>query len=230
MRRMSTLAGTAALATLATVAFSPSAQAATSGTCRLVVPAQVRIVGPYQAVKTTLSGTCTSYASSVFATWTGYTSQGAEDGVLFDSVTSDYWDIYDWHTLGVVSWREAWATEQNNWNEFTPQHADDHRALGFVDVAQGGAQRLPRDAHVDRHAVRDDRSEAHSVADHRDLAVPPGGHDDVEDAQEGDRDEGGPDVLLHLEGSARLPRELRGWNDDLELDEQHRTQVMAALV
>ena len=120
MRRMSTLAGTAALATLATAAFSPSAQAATSGTCRLVVPAQVRIVGPYQAVKTTLSGTCTSYASSVFATWTGYTSQGAEDGVLFDSVTSDYWDIYGWHTPGVVSWREAWATEQNNWNEFTP--------------------------------------------------------------------------------------------------------------
>lgn len=119
MRRMSTLAGTAALATLATVAFSPSAQAATIGSCRLVVPAQVRIVGPYQHVKPTVTGTCTSYASSLSASWDGYASTGFEDFLWFDQKVSDDWDIYDWHPFGTVTWRPSGASEDVNYDEFT---------------------------------------------------------------------------------------------------------------
>lgn len=112
-------AGATALATFAAVAVAPTADAAVIGSCRLVVPSTVRITSSYQHITPTVTGGCSYYASSLFAVWSGYTSQGAEDSLYFDRSGSQHWDVYDWHSLGRVTWRPEGADESINYNEFT---------------------------------------------------------------------------------------------------------------
>lgn len=124
MRRSIRLAGALALTTLATVALSPAshASAAVIGSCRVSVPSQIRISGPYQHVTAKLDGGCAlpDRVGNTGAAWTGYTSSGASEFLYFDGAASDDLDLYDWNTtLGVMSWRPEGAYERVNYDEYT---------------------------------------------------------------------------------------------------------------
>lgn len=121
-----TVSSAAAVAILASIAFSPTAQADVIGSCRLVVPATVRIQSPYQHISASVTGGCSysQYSQYLYAAWDGYTSAGMEDFLWFNQSTVDAWDIDDSHTLGLVTWRPDSAASWNEnsdspYNEFT---------------------------------------------------------------------------------------------------------------
>lgn len=118
MRRISTLAGTAAVATLATVAFSPSAQAATVGSCNLVVPAQVRISSPFQQITASVTGTCTRYGSNFDAYWDAVGAASLSDSLWFNGPTTK-WDVHSYTALGVRTWKPGDSIEWQTLQKFT---------------------------------------------------------------------------------------------------------------
>ena len=84
------------------------AEAQVAGTCVLHAPSRVAIGRPYIGLRLTMSGPC--YPDGYASWWLYHPSQGSQDGALFDKTTSEYWDVYSDHTIGVHTWRpgSAW--------------------------------------------------------------------------------------------------------------------------
>ena len=113
------MAAVAAAVTGTTLGLAPTAHADVIGSCTLNVPSQVRVVGHYQHIVAKVSGGCSFYAANLSASWDGYTTNGMDDFLWFDQRTTEDWDVYDFHTLGRVTWRPSSAGEDATYNEFT---------------------------------------------------------------------------------------------------------------
>jgi hypothetical protein len=78
--------------------------AAVAGTCNLSVPTRVAIGRPYVGLPAKVTGNCTQANS--LSGWNLYhPSLGAVDGLLFDNVNSQTWDVYSDYPIGVMTWR-----------------------------------------------------------------------------------------------------------------------------
>jgi hypothetical protein len=83
----------------------PAAQAA--GSCTLHAPTRVAIGRPYIGLTMTMSGDC---ANGGWGAWDLYhPTQGLQDIAFFDGQTTDVWNVYDYHTIGLHTWRPAAA-------------------------------------------------------------------------------------------------------------------------
>jgi hypothetical protein len=77
---------------------------ALSGTCNLSVPSRIAIGRPYIGLPAKVTGTCTEPNS--LSAWNLYhPSKGAVDGLLFDNVNSQTWDVYSDYPIGAMTWR-----------------------------------------------------------------------------------------------------------------------------
>ena len=91
---------------------APAAQAQAAGTCVLYAPSRIAIGRPYLGVRLGMSGPCAS--PDGYASWFLYhPTQGLQEGALFDSTTSEYWDVYNFHTIGLHTWRPSSAWDAN---------------------------------------------------------------------------------------------------------------------
>ena len=78
--------------------------AAAAGTCYLSVPSRIAIGRPYIGLPAKLSGNCTAPGS--ISGWNLYhPSKGAVDGLLFDGINSQTWDVYSDYPIGAMTWR-----------------------------------------------------------------------------------------------------------------------------
>jgi hypothetical protein len=89
------------------VLLSAPAEAQVAGTCVLHAPSRVAIGRPYIGLRLTMSGPC--YPGGYASWWLYHPSQGAQDVAIFDNTTSEYWDVYSDHTIGVHTWRPGYA-------------------------------------------------------------------------------------------------------------------------
>jgi hypothetical protein len=97
------------LATAGVLTAAPAEAATTraTGTCVLHAPTRVAIGRPYVGLQLTMSGPC---LPSGYASWDLYhPSQGFEEIAIFDKTSTDYWDVYNWHHIGVQTWRPSSA-------------------------------------------------------------------------------------------------------------------------
>jgi hypothetical protein len=124
--RTSIRAATAALLLAATTAVGavtaqPATASETGGgtvsasacTTRVILPTAVRIDRPYREVKVTLATSCPDieYASTDL-----YGPEGWDDIFIWDPASNgavEYWDVYDWQTLGAFKTRDGRAYDSN---------------------------------------------------------------------------------------------------------------------
>ncbi len=104
-----------------------SSQAATAaGTCSLYVPSRVSISQPYRGITVPLGPNCAA-SGVTWADWDGYhPTQGLEDLLLFDHVSSVVWNLYDWKPIGRWQWRPEGAFDNgfNNVFQYGPYYTD----------------------------------------------------------------------------------------------------------
>lgn len=90
------------------------ANAKTTATCNLTAPYRVVIGQPYKAFNLYASGVC-----SLGEGWSAWDlihpSQGSQGGAFFGSGSNrEIWDVYDWHTIGIHTWRPSAAYDANS--------------------------------------------------------------------------------------------------------------------
>jgi hypothetical protein len=97
---------TALIASLVVASASaPAANAA--GSCTLHAPSRVAIGHPHIAITLTMSGDC---LNGGYGSWDLYhPSQGFQDIVIFNTNSTDIWDVYSFHTIGLHKWRAGIA-------------------------------------------------------------------------------------------------------------------------
>jgi hypothetical protein len=98
-----------------------NADAVAAGTCNLAVPNRVAIGRPYVGLTVKVTGNCTEPNS--LSGWNLYhPSMGAVDGLLFDNVNSQVWDVYSNYPIGVMTWRPLGAFDgsDNTLTQNTP--------------------------------------------------------------------------------------------------------------
>jgi hypothetical protein len=124
MLRTKTTAVVTAVLMLAASAFAaPSANARTTATCSLTAPYRVVIGQPYKEFKLYASSVCSLNGGS--SGWDLiHPSQGSQGGAYFFGGTAqESWDVYDFHTIGLHSWRPSGAFDgaSNPLTQNTPQ-------------------------------------------------------------------------------------------------------------
>jgi hypothetical protein len=106
----------AVLMVAATIAVQAQAtqatQAKTTATCNLRAPYRVAIGQHYKAYTLYASNVCS--LGSAWSAWSLYhPTQGFQDvaafGSGFSGTNQDIWDVYDWHTIGLHTWRPSGA-------------------------------------------------------------------------------------------------------------------------
>jgi len=104
-----------------------SGQPATAaGTCSLYVPSRVSISQPYRGITVPLGPNCAA-SGVTWADWDGYhPTQGLEEVLLFDHVSSVVWDLYDWKPIGRWQWRPSGAYDSgyNDVYQYGPYYTD----------------------------------------------------------------------------------------------------------
>jgi hypothetical protein len=106
----------AALTAAATAALGWTTAAPAQAACatRVVLPAVVTIDRPYKEVAARLGNSCSAVDSAATDL---YGPAGGEAWFHWEPATdsaTDYWDVYDWQTLGAYKTRDGWA-----WDEAT---------------------------------------------------------------------------------------------------------------
>jgi hypothetical protein len=80
---------------------TPVANAA--GSCILHAPSRVAIGRPYIAIPLTMSGDC---VNGGYGSWYLYhPTQGSQEVAIFNTGSTDIWDFYRFHTVGLHTWR-----------------------------------------------------------------------------------------------------------------------------
>jgi hypothetical protein len=102
------------LATVATVgAVVPATGAAAVGPCSVVAPTKVVLDAPYEEVVFRLASDCAA-SDQAYASWEiVHPSQGYAGGVIFESNTVDYWDLYDFDGPARYTVRPSMAHDSN---------------------------------------------------------------------------------------------------------------------
>nr|WP_238356353.1 hypothetical protein [Kribbella italica] len=100
------------LATAALIATPASAQ--TAAACTLTAPYRVVIGQPYKEFKLSASSICSLNGGS--SGWDLiHPSQGSQGGAYFISgTTQESWDVYDFHTIGLHTWRPSGAFDSGS--------------------------------------------------------------------------------------------------------------------
>lgn len=111
---------------LAGVMVIPAQTATAAGTCSMYVPSRVSISQPYRGIVVPLGPNCKA-SSVIWANWDGYhPTQGIQEIMLFDHVSSVVWDLYDWQPIGRWQWRPAGAHDSgyNEVYQYGPYYTD----------------------------------------------------------------------------------------------------------
>ncbi|MGC4941838.1 hypothetical protein [Kribbella sp. DT2] len=114
MRKKTTAAVTAALMIAAAAVTATPASARTTAataataTCNLTAPYRVVIGQPYKEFKLYASGVCS--LGEAFSSWNLiHPSQGDQGSAYFSGSNQDIWGVYDFHTIGIHTWRPSIA-------------------------------------------------------------------------------------------------------------------------
>lgn len=92
----------------------------------MYVPSRVSISQPYRGITVPLGPNCAASAVT-WADWDGYhPTQGIQDSLLFDHVSSVVWNLYDWAPIGRWQWRPASAHDggYNDVYQYGPYYTD----------------------------------------------------------------------------------------------------------
>jgi hypothetical protein len=104
---------TAALTVAAAGLTAAPANAKTTATCNLTAPYRVVIGQPFKEFKLYASGVC-----SLGEGWSAWDlihpSQGSQGSAYFSGSNQDTWDVYNWHTIGIHTWRPTFAYDSNS--------------------------------------------------------------------------------------------------------------------
>ncbi len=100
------------LVAAAVVGPAGTAQARTTASCNLTAPYRVVIGQPYKQINLYASGICS--LNGGYSSWYQYhPSQGLQEIAIFDGANRDYWDLYDFNTIGLHTWRPSTAHDGN---------------------------------------------------------------------------------------------------------------------
>jgi hypothetical protein len=108
LRRVVAAAAVAVLAALTV----PALEAPAADRCAVSIslPSKVTIDRSYKEVKVALKDPC---KKSDWAAFDLYGPQGADQFFYFDGNTTDYWDVYDFQTLGSFKTRDSFAYDRS---------------------------------------------------------------------------------------------------------------------
>ncbi|GAB2579500.1 hypothetical protein [Kribbella endophytica] len=114
MRTKPTAAVVAALMLATAVITATPATAKPAATCNLTAPYRVVIGQPYKEFKLYASSVCALNGGS--SGWDLiHPSQGSQGGAYFVSgTTQESWDVYDFHTIGLHTWRPSGAFDSSS--------------------------------------------------------------------------------------------------------------------
>jgi hypothetical protein len=108
MRKKTIAAVSAALMLAAAAITAVPATAKTTATCNLTAPYRVVIGQPYKEFKLYASGVCS--LGEAWSSWDLiHPSQGNQGGAYFSGTNQISWDVYDFHTIGIHTWRPSFA-------------------------------------------------------------------------------------------------------------------------
>ncbi len=131
VRPVSRAVAVAAAAALLTAVLPPS-QSSAADKCAVSVslPAKISVDRSYKEVKVALKDPCKKVDYAAFDL---YGPEGFDNIFIFDGSTTDYWDVYDWQTLGSFKTRDSRAYDRN-YNELPISETTSRVKLGTKGV------------------------------------------------------------------------------------------------
>ncbi|MEV6286632.1 hypothetical protein [Kribbella sp. NPDC051770] len=103
---------TAALAAGVVLIAAAPASAQATAVCNLTAPYRVVIGQPYKEFTVYASGVCSVTGTSGWDLI--HPSQGSQGGAYFSGGNRQSWDVYDFHTIGLHTWRPSGAFDNNS--------------------------------------------------------------------------------------------------------------------
>jgi hypothetical protein len=116
-------------AAAATLTFTAPLPASAAGSCSVKTPSRWTISSPFKTAAISLAADCSAGTNAV---WEAYSSQGWENGLIYEGTRSEYLDMYDdLATLGRWTWRPEGCFSA----DFTEECTQNTRTM---DVRLGG--------------------------------------------------------------------------------------------